>query len=138
LSDFPHGDAVAGAGEAPCQYGRPVGASRRVAYHFSKSLAANLDAANAPAITRVHAPADEIAAAIIVVIVIIIRVAAVIVWPEAKSDKAAPVESTAMKAAAAVETTKAAAMHAAPAPAPVAASTSTVAAATAAVCESAG
>ncbi len=61
-----------------------------------------MDAANAPAVVRQHAPMDEIAAFIVVIVVV--RVAAIGVWPEAKSDKGMPVES-AMKAAS-VETGK--------------------------------
>jgi hypothetical protein len=94
-----------------------TGGGRRIVDPRVKCSGANLDAAEAPAVGRPHAPADEIASFIVVIAVV--RIAAERIRSEAKSDKAMSMES-AMKAA--VETSMEAA--------------STVATET--VCESAG
>jgi hypothetical protein len=96
---------------------KTTGGGRRIVDPCVKCSGANLDAAEAPAVGRPYAPADQIASFIVVIAVV--GVASERIRSEAKSDKAVRVES-AMKAA--VETSMEAA--------------STVATET--VCESAG
>jgi hypothetical protein len=93
-----------------------------------KHSVANLEAANAPAVVRVHAPTNQVATAIF--IAVIVRVVAVIgVRSPAKSEKDMPVEPVMEAASASAETAKATAMEAATA-AKMAATSAAMAAAT--------